>query len=279
MMLKEFVSQRLDAEQNNNSVLNKHPKISVVTPSYGQESFIERTIVSFLNQNFCDLEFIVVDDASKDGSNKIIEKYKDFSIMVGDGVNSGQTASVNIGLKMATGDVITFQNADDIFAPNAFQEVSKAFDKYPEGEVCFGNIYVIDEYDSVTNTMIMAPYPYEEQLYLGMQMHSQAMFFKTGILREKGFLNEDLNYSFYYEMMLRFTENKKHKPVYVKDLWGAFKIYSASKTMNITPAYNQERTNASQHYKSRQIKNKIFVLAKLDCYLRKNFISFENRSN
>ena len=166
MQLSRFVSKHFKTEQRGSLGLSKFPKISVITPSFGQESFIERTILSVLNQDYPNLEFIIIDDASKDNSNKIISKYKSFLTLVGDVVNRGQTAAINKGLRMATGDIVTFQNADDLFAPDAFREIALAYHKYPNSELFFGNIYIIDENDAIINKMRMTPYSYEEQLNL-----------------------------------------------------------------------------------------------------------------
>lgn len=269
MCISAFVSHRLDSKEKDDFRLTTYPKISIITPSYGQETFIERTILSVLNQNYPNLEFIVVDDASKDGSNKIINKYRDHLILAGDGINRGQTAAINYGLKMATGDIIAFQNADDLFAPNAFRAVAKAFNKYPDSELFFGNLYIINENDTIVNAMRMTPYSYDEHLYIGMQMHNQSMFFKPDLLAKYGYLNEAFNYSFDYEIILRFTENSQAIPKYLEDLWGAFRIHSASKTTNITPTYKQERVVIGQYYKGKQDKAKNAAFIKFKSYFRK----------
>lgn len=269
MQLSEFVSKRIPSDQKKALNKNDYPKISLITPSYGQEAFIERTILSVLNQNYPNLEYIIVDDASKDNSNEIIKKYGDQIILLSDGINRGQTAAINHGFKHATGDIIGFQNADDLFAPDAFFELAKAYKESPESALFFGNIYIVDENDDITNTMRMTPYSYVEHLYLGMQMHNQAMFWKPSIFKDYGYFDENYNYSFDYEFMCRYTEDGKSKPRYVEGFWGAFRIHSTSKTTLITPAYSNERTRISEHYRKKGNIDESPKWIRVKSYLRK----------
>jgi glycosyltransferase involved in cell wall biosynthesis len=269
MQLSEFVSRRIPSDPSVVLDKNDYPKISLITPSYGQEAFIERTILSVLNQNYPNLEYIIVDDASKDNSNAIIRKYGDEIILLSDGINRGQTAAINHGFRHATGDIIGFQNADDLFEPNAFFELAKAYKESPESSLFFGNIHIVDENDAITNTMRMTPYSYVEHLYLGMQMHNQAMFWKPSIFKDYGYFDENYNYSFDYEFMCRYTEDGKSKPRYVEGFWGAFRIHSTSKTTLITPAYSNERTRISEHYRTKGGINESYKLIRIKSYLRK----------
>lgn len=269
MQLSEFVSKRIPSPEKAALNKNDYPKISLITPSYGQEAFIERTILSVLNQNYPNLEYIIVDDATKDNSNEIIKKYGDDIILLSDGINRGQTAAINRGFKHATGDIIGFQNADDLFCPGAFFALAKAYKESPESSLFFGNIYIVDENDDVTNTMRMTPYSYEEHLYLGMQMHNQAMFWKPSVFKDYGYFDENYNYSFDYEFMCRYTEDGKTKPRYVQDFWGAFRIHSTSKTTLITPTYANERIKASEHYRKKGNINRNPKWIRIKSYLRK----------
>lgn len=267
--LQDFVSKPLFDSSTLLSCNFLFPKISVITPSYNQEAFIERTILSVLNQNYPNVEYIIVDDRTSDNSNEIIRKYGEFVKLIGDGTNRGQTAAINYGLRQATGEIVTFQNADDLYAPNAFYELANAYTQNPEASVFFGNLYIIDENDRIQNEMRMAPFSLKEHLALGMQAHNQALFFKRELLDKVGYLDEKYNYSFDYELIMRFGAAPGVFLKYVEKLWGAFRIHSQSKTANITPSYKNERIEISQKYqKQLRIKpNYTWVRAK--SYLRK----------
>lgn len=103
------------------------PRISVITPSYGQGRYIEETILSILNQEYPNLEYIVVDGLSKDDTPNVLAKYAariDHLVIEKD---KGQTDAINKGLKLATGDLITWVNSDDMLAPGALFALAEIY--------------------------------------------------------------------------------------------------------------------------------------------------------
>jgi glycosyltransferase involved in cell wall biosynthesis len=267
--LQDFVSKPLFKPSVILSHDSLYPKISVITPSYNQEAFIERTILSVLNQNYPNVEYIIVDDRTPDNSNEIIRKYGEFVKLAGDGTNRGQTAAINFGLRQTTGEIVTFQNADDLYAPNAFYELAKSYAQNPTASVFFGNLYIIDENDLIQNEMRMTPFSLEEHLVLGMQAHNQALFFKRELLNRVGYLDEKYNYSFDYELIMRFGTAPGVLLKYVENLWGAFRIHSQSKTTNITSSYKNERTEISQQYQKQLGTKPNYTWVRAKSYLRK----------
>ncbi len=100
---------------------SKLPRISIVTPSFNQARYLEETIQSVLNQNYPNLQYVIIDGGSTDGSREIISKYeKQISYWVSEPDN-GQSNAINKGFKLCDGDLITFQNSDDLYLPNAFE--------------------------------------------------------------------------------------------------------------------------------------------------------------
>jgi glycosyltransferase involved in cell wall biosynthesis len=104
------------------------PKLSVITPSYNQAAFIERTIRSVLDQGYANLEYIVVDGGSTDGSVGIIERYADYLSWWVSEPDEGQTDALNKGLDHATGKILTYINSDDYFLPGAFEAAVRTFE-------------------------------------------------------------------------------------------------------------------------------------------------------
>src|SRR6478752_6136187 len=99
--------------QPNNSSLNPAPKISIITPSYNQGQSIPQTILSVIDQDYPNIEYIAIDGGSTDDTMAVVEKYKDritYSISEPD---KGQPNALNKGLRVATGDIIAFINSDD----------------------------------------------------------------------------------------------------------------------------------------------------------------------
>src|SRR5437868_9654465 len=115
------------------------PKISIVTPSFNQGQFIEETIRSVLDQNYPNLEYLVIDGGSTDQTIEIIRKYEaQFSYWETE-KDRGQVHAINKGLARATGDIFAFINSDDIYLPRTFATVAKYFDDHPSAEWICGD--------------------------------------------------------------------------------------------------------------------------------------------
>ena len=105
-------------------------KISVITISYNQSQFLERAILSVLNQEYENLEYIIVDPGSTDGSRDIIAKYKSsFSHIVFE-PDQGAADGLNKGFSLASGDIFGFLNSDDMLLPRSLSEVSNFFQEH-----------------------------------------------------------------------------------------------------------------------------------------------------
>lgn len=115
-------SKKINISSANNQIL---PKLTIIIPSYNYAQFIENTILSILNQNYDNLELIVIDGKSTDGTTRILEKYKEhFSYYVSE-KDRGQTHAINKGISKATGEYITWINADDMLFPGALYKLSE----------------------------------------------------------------------------------------------------------------------------------------------------------
>src|SRR6266550_8991921 len=93
------------------------PKISIVTPSFNQGRFLEETILSVLNQNYANLEYIIIDGGSDDESVEIIRRYEDRLAFWISEKDRGQVHAINKGLEQATGAIFAFINSDDVYLP------------------------------------------------------------------------------------------------------------------------------------------------------------------
>jgi len=217
---------------------NHFPKISIITPSYNQAEFLERTILSVLDQNYPNLEYIVIDGGSTDGSVEIIKKYSEHLTYWVSEPDQGQTDAINKGFKRATGEWIAWQNSDDIYYPNAFRSLAAAIWNRHEIDLVVGNINLIDEDDAILRDICYVTPSYGSLLAEGMVLTNQAAFWRGNVHAQIGFLNDSLQYAFDYEWFLRLTKGRKG--LHADKIRGGYRLHGATKTRNNGPKFAKE---------------------------------------
>src|SRR5437899_9101981 len=126
-------------------MVNSYPKISVVTPSYNQGSYLERTIRSVINTEYPNIEYIVIDGGSTDNSLDIIKKYEKYLKYWVSEQDRGQSNAINKGFSHATGDLWTWLSSDDYYMPGALWTIATMAIANPEASVFVGSGRIIDE--------------------------------------------------------------------------------------------------------------------------------------
>jgi len=122
-----------------------YPRISIVVPSYNQGNFIDRTLRSIVSQNYPNLDLIVVDGGSSDGTVGVIRKYANHIQWWVSEADDGQANAINKGLSNATGDIFSWLNSDDCLMPGALFRVAEQFMASDETEVVYGHRVLINE--------------------------------------------------------------------------------------------------------------------------------------
>jgi glycosyltransferase involved in cell wall biosynthesis len=203
-------------------------KFSIVTISYNQAEFLERAIQSVLNQNNVEIEYIIVDPGSTDGSKDIINKYKkDFKCIITDPDN-GPPDGLNKGFKHATGDVYGFLNSDDEFIPGAFEAISTAFDKYTS-DIITGHGYFIDSHGKLIKRIIPTKIAPRRYVFGGSHIFQQGTFFTKESFIASGGFNVNNRTCWDGELFLKMAIlGYKHKVI--KSEVAMFRIHSKSIT-------------------------------------------------
>ncbi|WP_321518136.1 glycosyltransferase family 2 protein [uncultured Bacteroides sp.] len=205
-----------------------YPKITVVTPSYNQGQFIERTIISILSQNYPNLEYFIIDGGSKDSTVEIIKKYSEkISYWVSERDN-GQTDAINKGMQRATGDIVCYINSDDVLLPGALKYVGDFFLKNHNVDFLMGisleidlNDFIIKQTHSIINKWFAKHGCYN--------INQQGMFWKRSLFEKIGYFRTDFHACMDAEFVIRaLTNNISIKVINIP--LGAIRVYSTTKT-------------------------------------------------
>ena len=150
--------------------------VSVVTTSFNQARFLERTILSVLEQNYPSLEYIVLDPGSTDGSRAIIERYRDRITKIIFDRDSGPADALNCGLAQATGDFCAYINSDDALLPGAVSKAVKAFERHPEVDIIYAHGYMVDGDDRILRRVRSTPFDLRRYLYAACRCSNSPLF-------------------------------------------------------------------------------------------------------
>lgn len=235
-------------------------KLTVVTPSYNQGKYIKRTIDSVLSQNIQDMEYIVMDGGSSDGTVDILKTYSDRIIWRSE-TDKGQTDAVNKGIRLATGDIIGWLNSDDIYFPGAVQKVLKVFEEKPEVNVVYGNAWHIAEDDSYIEDYYTEEFDYE-RLKDVCFICQPSLFFRKKLVDEYGYLDDTLTYCMDYEYWLRL--GKKEHFYYLPELIAGSRLYNDNKTIGSRKKVHEEMIRMQKKVLGRVQPRWIYNLAHVE---------------
>ena len=202
-------------------------RITIVTISFNQAQFLRQCIDSILTQTECDLEYIVVDPGSTDGSRELIESYGEQIIRVFE-PDQGPADGLK-GFAIATGDVFGFINADDALYPGALSKVTDTFNRQPSTEVVAGCGYKVDAEGKILERVIPTIWTPWLYLYGGVTIFQQGVFFRKNNFTLAGGFNINNKTCWDGELFLNFAL-KKARLFILFDNLALFRVHETSIT-------------------------------------------------
>jgi len=212
--------------------VHRLPKIGIVTPSYNQETFVESTLLSVLNQNYPKLRYVVFDGASTDASPAIIARYADRLSHWESTPDNGQSDAIIRGFARITDleadDIMGWLNSDDFINPRALHFVAEYFAEHPETDVVYGNRIIIDGNDKEIGRWIM---PKHEDRVLDWidYVPQETLFWRKNAWDKAGGLDPSFQFALDWDLLLRFRVAGL-KIVRLPYFLGCFRVHPHQKT-------------------------------------------------
>ena len=208
------------------------PRLTLITPSYNQQAYIEHTIRSVLSQDYPNLEYLVVDGGSTDSTLEILKRYRD-KLTFNSEADRGQTHAINKGLLRATGDIVGYLNSDDVLEPGALHIVGEFFRAHPQAGWVTGYCRIID----AQNRPVRQPIGAYKNFWLRTCSRSvlavlnyisqPATFWRRGALPDGGFLDENCHYAMDYDLWLRLSQ--RYPLALIRQTLANFRVHPQSK--------------------------------------------------
>ncbi len=214
------------------------PLVSIITPSFNQGAFLERTLLSVLNQDYPNLEHWVIDGGSTDNSLEIIKKYESRLAGWVSEIDRGQADGINKGFAKATGEIIGWLNSDDLYYPGAIAGAVEAFQQNPEASFVFSDVESVDEHGNAFNLMHYGDWKLTDLMTFKI-IGQPGVFMRRDVLEQAGFL--DLSYNYLLDVQLWLRMAAIAEPHYVPGkVWAAARIHSDAKNVAHAEKFGEE---------------------------------------
>ncbi len=223
--------------------MGEMPLVSMVTPSYNQGIFLEQTIRSVLEQDYPNIEYLVIDGGSTDESVAIIQRHASQIAYWESQPDRGQAHAINKGLQRARGEILGWLNSDDVLFPGTVSRVVEQFSRHPDVGVVYGHLERID----ATGRLVPTPILPKDRVEFGPAyvigecvVNQPGSFWRRSIMDEVGLLDEHLAYALDYEYWIRMALTGvrfKRLPETV----ALFRLSAGSKTVGQTAAMAEEQ--------------------------------------
>ncbi len=241
--------------------------VSIITPSYNQGHFLAETIQSVLSQDYPNLEYIIVDGGSTDGSVEIIQQYAEKLAWWVSERDEGHADALNKGFSHATGEVLAWLNSDDTYQAGAIRQAVDYLQSHPGISMVYADANLIDKRGQFLGKFPSRQTDYARMLDGYVHIPQATTFFWQRSWKQVGPLDLSLKYSFDYDLWVRLA---KIAPVaYVPQVWANFRLHEAGKTVYLDDRCYPDMIKVSRREGGRKISPLV-----IRWYLRRIFFAW-----
>jgi len=209
----------------------RKPLVSIVTPSFNQGRYLEQTMLSVLQQDYPNIEYIVIDGGSTDNSVEIIRRYESRLGYWTSERDRGQTEAINKGFAHAHGEFLAWLNSDDVYHPGAVSAAVKFLVENPDIGMVYGDLDFIDEDGRLIGKFNAAQTDLKKLRRGFVHIPQPAAFFRATHWQQVGPLDPDYFFAMDYDLWVRLAGVTRLKYLPGKP-WAKFRLHSDAKTIN-----------------------------------------------
>jgi len=259
---------------------NKKPSpslpISIVIPSYNQSEYIERTLKSVLSQSYSNIELVIKDGGSTDGTTEILKKYSSRCKSIISLPDAGQANGINIGFLDTSGEIMSYLNSDDILLPGALYYVANYFYTHPKTDVIYGNRIFINK-DDLEIDFWTLPSHDPKVLYYADFVPQETLFWRRSIWEKVGGkINETFNFAMDWDLLLQFQQIGA-RIVHLNRFLGGFRIHEDQKNIRLLKVGLEEMQRIRFRLHQRNISDQEINYNLKNFYFRANLCYFKEK--
>lgn len=205
------------------------PSIAIVTPSYMQGRFLERTMQSVLSQEYPRLQYVVQDGGSTDGSVEVIKRHASKLAYWESARDKGQSDAVKRGFEKCNSDIMAWLNSDDMFMPGSLRYVAEYFAAHPEVDAVYGHRMVIDENDNEIGRWVLPRHKWRILKWVDF-VPQETLFWRRSLWEKTGGVDPSFQFALDWDLLLKF-EKAGAEVVRLPYFLGCFRTHAAQKTL------------------------------------------------
>ncbi len=241
--------------------VNKFPVISIVTPSFNQGSFVQRTVKSVFDQRYPRLEYIFMDGGSSDETLEQVSMWRDRFAHFSSGPDGGQSSAIADGFELATGEIMAYLNSDDVLLPGTLNFVADYFGRHPEVDFIYGHRCIIDENHQVTGHWILPDHS-DFLMRRWDLIPQESCFWRRSLFERHGNIDRSFDFAMDYDLFARYMETGRFERV--NRFLAAFRVHRNAKTstqMQTTGTREIARVQGHQGIKLIPLLGELFSLS------------------
>ncbi len=215
------------------------PLVTVITPSFNQVDYIGYTINSVLQQSYPNVELLVFDGASTDGTVERLASYQDERLKWVSEPDRGQSHAINKGLQQAAGGILTYLNSDDLLTPDAIEQVVMRFQADKQTDLIYGDCQFIDATGSPVQVVRSNPFLLDRAILAQQAINQPGTFWRREVTETIGMMDETLHYTMDIDYWIR-AALADFELVYVPGVRAKFRLHAESKTVSQSHKFWQD---------------------------------------